>query len=163
MPKEHLPSGIILKDYASMPPKGRQAIADKIAKLERKVFPANEGFNYEIELKKKNIGLILAIKECNPDQVVAYMVHQRLKRIVWLHKLCVIEEERQKGIAKCLIHALRHQMEMRGCQSIQLWVDEYRKPARALYDSCGFHQIEVRPDYYALGRAGLKMELSIES
>ncbi|KAH8730110.1 acetyltransferase-like protein [Phaeosphaeriaceae sp. PMI808] len=156
-----LPTGVILKEFSSLPPKERPDIADQVAKLERKVFPSNEGFDYNIELKKRNTSLILAFRESDPRHVVAYLVYQRLKRLVWLHKLCVIEEERQKGIAKCLVHALRLQMETRGGESIQLWVDDQRKPAKALYDSCGFQQIEVRPAYYAPGRAGLKMELSI--
>jgi GNAT superfamily N-acetyltransferase len=150
--------GVAIKDFASLPSKERPAIAEKVAKLERKIFPSSEGFDYDVELKKKNIGLILAFKEAN---IVAYLVYQRLKRVIWLHKLCVVEQERQKGIGRCLIHSLRHQMESSGGESIQLWVDEHRLPARALYDACGFQQIELRADYYAPGRAGLRMELLI--
>jgi ribosomal protein S18 acetylase RimI-like enzyme len=158
-----LPPGIVLKDFSSLPSGERSVLAGKVAKLERKVFPANEGFDYDVELKKKNIGLILAHREGDAHQVVAYLVYQRMKRVVWLHKLCVVEQERQKGVGKCLIHALRHQMEKSGGESIQLWVDEHRAPARALYNLCGFQQIEVRPAYYAPGRAGIKLELPIGS
>jgi ribosomal protein S18 acetylase RimI-like enzyme len=150
-----------LKDFTALSPKERVAVAQRVAKLERKIFPSNEGFDYDVELKKKNIGLILAFKEDDLTQVVAYLVYQRMKRVIWLHKLCVIEQERQKGIGKCLIYALCHQMNKSGGESIQLWVDEHRGPARELYKACGFQQIEVRPDYYAPGRAGLKMEVSI--
>ena len=156
------PPGVVIKDFTSLPPKERQVVADKVAKLERKVFPSGEGFDYDVELKKKNIGLVLAFNECDQDSIVAYLVYQRMKRVIWLHKLCVVEHERQKGIGRCLIHVLRHQMEKRGGESIRLWVDEHREPARALYDSCGFQQVEVRSDYYAPGRAGLKMELLVE-
>lgn len=155
------PPGIVIKDFASLPSKERPALENNIAKLERKIFPSSEGFDYDVELKKKNIGVLLAFRDAEPDSIVAYLVHQRIKRVIWLHKLCVVEHERQKGIGNCLIHALRHQMESRGGESIQLWVDEHRQPARALYDSCGFEQIETRSDYYAPGRAGLKMELFI--
>jgi ribosomal protein S18 acetylase RimI-like enzyme len=154
-------TGIVLKDFNTLSSKERPSYAAKVAKLERKVFPKDEGFDYEVELKKKNIGVILALKEGDADQLVAYLVYQRMKRVIWLHKLCVVEQERQKGIGRCLIHALRHQMEKGGGESIQLWVDEYRIPARALYDVCGFRQVEVRPAYYAPGRAGLKLELPI--
>jgi ribosomal protein S18 acetylase RimI-like enzyme len=151
-------SGITITDFASLSAKERSAIAERVAKLERKIFPPSEGFDYDVELKKKNIGLILAFKEAN---IVAYLVYQRMKRVIWLHKLCVVEQERQKGIGRCLIHSLRHQMESSGGESIQLWVDKHRLPARALYDACGFQQVELRADYYAPGRAGLKMELVI--
>ncbi|KAF1921906.1 acetyltransferas-like protein [Ampelomyces quisqualis] len=153
-----LPPGVIVKEHASLPSKQRAIVAAKVARLEKKIFPANEGFDYDVELKKKNIGLLLAFKE---GDVVAYLVNQRIKRMVWLHKLCVIEQERQKGIAKCLMHALCQQTGKSGGESIQLWVDEHREPARALYSALGFRQIELRQAYYAPGRAGLKMELAI--
>jgi ribosomal protein S18 acetylase RimI-like enzyme len=158
---DSVPPGIVTRVFGSLSPNGRSVAADQIAKLERKVFPSNESFDYDIELKKKNVGVLLAYKEGTQDRVVAYLVYQRMKRLVWLHKLCVIEQERQKGIGKCLIHALQGQVEKSGGESIHLWVDEHRKPARRLYDACGFMQIEVRHDYYAPGRAGLKMELRI--
>lgn len=153
-----LPPGVIVRGYASLPSKERAIVAEKVTKLERKTFPANEGFDYDVELKKKNISLVLAFKE---GEIVAYLVSQRMKRVVWLHKLCVVEQERQKGIAKCLIYALCEQTVKSGGESIQLWVDEHREPARALYSALGFRQIEVRPAYYAPGRAGLKMELAV--
>ncbi|KAH7360019.1 acetyltransferase-like protein [Pyrenochaeta sp. MPI-SDFR-AT-0127] len=156
-----VPSGFVLKDLNTFSARERPTIAAKVAKIERKVFPSSEGFDYDIELKKKNIGLILAFKEGDSDNVVAYLVHQRMKRLVWLHKLCVIEQEREHGLGRCLVHSLRNQMERGGCQSIQLWVDENRNPARALYAACGFQEIEHRLDYYAPGRAGLKLELAI--
>jgi ribosomal protein S18 acetylase RimI-like enzyme len=158
-----IPPGITLRDFATLNPKERPGVAAKIAKLERKVFPSSEGFDYDVELKKKNIGVSLAFKEHDKDldQVVAYLVYQRMKRVVWLHKLCVIEQERRKGLGKCLIQALCYQMAKGGGGSLQLWVDEHREPARTLYDTYGFKQIEVRPDYYAPGRAGIKMELAI--
>jgi ribosomal protein S18 acetylase RimI-like enzyme len=155
------PPGIVLKEFTALLPKERAAVAHRVVKLERKVFPSNEGFDYDVELKKKNIGLILAFKEDDSDQLMAYLVYQRMKRVIWLHKLCVVDQERRKGVGKCLIHALRHQMQKSGGGNIQLWVDEHRQPARALYEACGFQQTEVRSAYYAPGRAGVKMELSI--
>lgn len=157
-----LPPGVVIRELSSLPPKERSAVADKVVKLERRTFPSNEAFNYDVELKKKNIGVIVAYTECDKNNIAAYLVYQRMKRVIWLHKLCVVEQERKKGIGRCLVHTLRHQMQSRGGESIQLWVDEHRKPARALYDSCGFQQVELRTNYYAPGRAGLKMELRIE-
>ncbi|KAI8933989.1 hypothetical protein NX059_008761 [Plenodomus lindquistii] len=151
----------VLRDFASFPAKERAPIAEKVAKLERKIFPAIEHFNYDVELKKKNIGLIVAIKEGDSSNVVAYLVYQRMKRLVWLHKLCVVEQEREKGLGKRLVLALRAQMEQSGCQIIHLWVDESRGPARALYASCHFQQAEFRADYYAEGRSGLRLVLEL--
>lgn len=156
-----VPPGFVIKEFTSLPPKDRLVIAAKVAKIEKKVFPSSEAFDYDVELKKKNIGLVLAFKEAESDDLVAYLVYQRLKRLVWLHKLCVVEQEREKGLGKNLVHFVYRQMKKGGCQSIQLWLDGNRNPARALYASCGFQQVEYRPDYYAPGRPGLKMELLI--
>lgn len=161
-PTTKAPPGFVIKDFSSFPPKQRPAIADKVAKLEKKTFPAIEHFNYDVELKKNNTGLLLVFKEKdNTEKLIAYLVYQRMKRLAWLHKLCVVEQERKKGLAKALIHSLRRQIERGGCQTIFLWVDEIRQPARALYKSCGFQQAECRPDYYGPGRTALKLELDI--
>ncbi|KAF1849989.1 uncharacterized protein K460DRAFT_272191 [Cucurbitaria berberidis CBS 394.84] len=156
-----VPPGFVLKEFTSFPSSHRLVVAEKVAKIERKVFPSSENFDYDIELKKKNIGLLLAFKEGEPDNLVAYLVYQRLKRQVWLHKLCVVEVRKGKGLGKFLIHSLNLKMKKGGCQNIQLWLDENRKPARALYASCGFQQLEYRPDYYSPGRPGLRMGLFI--
>ncbi|KAF1928629.1 acyl-CoA N-acyltransferase [Didymella exigua CBS 183.55] len=155
-----VPSGIILQVISPCLPKDREALAAKVAKLEKKIFPSSEAFDYGIELKKKNIGLILASRE-GSQEAVGYLVFQRQKSLAWLHKLATIEQERGKGIARCLVHSLSHQMNKGGCRTIFLWVDEARAPARALYASCGFQQVERLPDYYGPGRTAVKMELAI--
>jgi ribosomal protein S18 acetylase RimI-like enzyme len=156
------PPGFIIREFATLPPKIRPALAEKVAKLERKVFPAIEHFNYDVELKKKNTGLLLVFKGDDTDErLIAYLVYQRMKRLAWLHKLCVIEQERGRGLGKALVCCFRQQMEKGGCSTIFLWVDESRKPARALYKSCGFQQAECRPDYYGPERTALKLELEL--
>jgi ribosomal protein S18 acetylase RimI-like enzyme len=165
MPDAHSPAptppGFVVKDFSSYSPKSRSAIADKVAKLERKVFPAIEHFSYDVELKKKNTGLLLVFRENDNEQLIAYLVYQRMRRLAWLHKLCVIEQERGRGLGKALIYYLRLQMEKGGCSTIFLWVDESRESARALYKSCGFQLSECRPDYYGPGRTALKLELEL--
>lgn len=155
-----VPLGIVLQVIAACPPKDRDALAAKVAKLEKKIFPSSEAFDYGVELKKKNIGLVLASRD-GSQELVGYLVFQRLKSQAWLHKLATIEQERGKGIARCLIHSLCQQMKKGGCRTVVLWVDEARTPARALYASYGFQQIERLPDYYGPGRTALKMELAI--
>jgi ribosomal protein S18 acetylase RimI-like enzyme len=155
------PPGFIIRHLAAFPSKDQPAVARKVAKLEKKVFPAIEHFNYDVELKKKNIGVLVVFREDDTDTLVAYLVYQRMKRLAWLHKLCVCEHEREKGLGNALVHSLRRHMERGGCHTIVLWVDENRRPAQALYKSCGFEQTECRPDYYSPGRTALKLELSI--
>lgn len=155
-----VPSGIVLQVITACPPKDRETLAAKVTKLEKKIFPSSEAFDYGVELKKKNIGLILASRE-GSQEVTGYLVFQRQKSLAWLHKLATIEQERGKGIARCLVHSLTQQMKKGGCRTVVLWVDEARSPARSLYASCGFQQVERLPDYYSPGRTALKMELAI--
>jgi ribosomal protein S18 acetylase RimI-like enzyme len=160
VPVGTLPPGISLQIITACPPKDRDSLAAKVARLEKKIFPSSEAFDYGVELKKKNVGLILASKE-GTQQLVGYLVYQRQKSLAWLHKLATIEEERGKGIARCLVHSLCQQMKKGGCRAIVLWVDEARSPARALYVSCGFQEVERLPEYYGPGRTALKLELAI--
>lgn len=165
-PKTFLPAvaldGFYLDDFASFSSEDRPSIVKKITKIEKKNFPSREAFDFDAELKKKNTNMILAIQEGESAELVGYMVYVRLKRLVLLHKICVVEKMRGQGIAKSLMHSLRLQLENQGgCQKIHLWVDEARDPARALYESNGFEQIDRCVDYYGPGRTGLKMELSI--
>ncbi|OCL06591.1 hypothetical protein AOQ84DRAFT_321196 [Glonium stellatum] len=85
-----------------------------------------------------------------------------MKRLALLHKICVAQPHRQQGIAKAAIALLRSRLEKEGCDSIQLWVDEDRSAARALYASCDFKQVDRCLDYYGPGRIGLKMVLRLE-
>lgn len=153
-------SDIVLQVLTACPPKDREALASKVARLEKKIFPSSEAFDYTVELKKKNIGLVLASRE-GSGELVGYLVFQRQKSLAWLHKLATIEQERGKGIARSLIHSLCQQMKKGGCRIIVLWVDEARNPARTLYTSCGFQEVEQLQDYYGPGRTAIKMELAI--
>lgn len=44
---------------------------------------------------------------------------------------------------------------------VDLWVDEERTPARALYTACGFIEQESVKDYYGNGRTGIRMKLEL--
>ncbi|KAF2872601.1 acetyltransferas-like protein [Massariosphaeria phaeospora] len=155
-------NGYCLKDLASFPAKDRQLWAEEVAKVEKKTFPSSEAFDFDSELRKKNTSVILVLTNQDTSELAGYLVYVRTKRLALLHKICVVEHERGKGVGRYLVHSLRDRLEKGGCQSILLWVDEARQPARMLYRSCDFVQIDRCLDYYGPGRTGLKMELSIE-
>jgi ribosomal protein S18 acetylase RimI-like enzyme len=158
-----LTGGYQIVNLASVNPKERQHIIERVIKIERKVFPSSEAFDFGTELKKKNTTMLLATKkDGETTTVTGYLVYLRMKKVVLLHKVCVIEQMRGQGIGKSLVHSLLRHLEKGGCHSIQLWVDEARMPARALYQSFGFQQSDYCLDYYGPGRNGLKMQLSLE-
>jgi ribosomal protein S18 acetylase RimI-like enzyme len=161
-PETHA-DGIHIKEFTSMNPKDRATMFTKVARIEKKTFPSSEAFNFDLELKKSNTKMILALREGDTSaELLGYLVYVRMKRLTLLHKICVVEQERNRGVGKLLIHSLRLQLEKAGCDSIHLWVDEARQPARYLYESFGFQKIDRCLDYYGPNRTGLKMELCIE-
>lgn len=157
-----LKNGFVIKDLATCSMKDRDRLVEKVTKIERKTFPSSEAFDFRTELKKKNTTMLLVFSDSDPATVVGYLVFLRMKRLALLHKICVVQPKRGHGIGGMLVRTIIEMLRKGGCQTIQLWVDEAREPARALYQCCGFEQVDRCEDYYGPGRTGLKMQLSIE-
>ena len=139
----------------------------QISRVEKKTFPANEAFAFGEELwrKKPNTRVLYSTRVADNstrEDLVAYAVYVRQKGVALLHKVCVIEAYRRQGVGQQLMSFIQERLRKEGCQYIQLWVDQAREPARALYRRCGFEEREVIPDYYAPGRTGIRMVLDLE-
>ncbi|KAI5308320.1 hypothetical protein KEM55_006018 [Ascosphaera atra] len=97
--------------------------------------------------------------------IVAYAVYVRLRTTALLHKVCVAEPYRGRGLGKRLLsHIIRERLggaSGGGCQSVTLWVDEGRPVARRLYEGCGFEEVERVEGYYGPGRNGCRMVLDL--
>lgn len=152
----------ILQTISPCPPKDRDALAKRLTRLERKIFPSSLIFDYNLELAKRKISVILATPSVDTSDLLGYLVYQRQKGITWLHKLAVIESERGKGIGKLLVEKLCEQMETAGCRCVVLWVDEGNGRARRLYGRCGFKEEERLADYYGPGKTAVKMEMKMD-
>ncbi|MCJ1299274.1 hypothetical protein MMC08_002066 [Hypocenomyce scalaris] len=141
-----------------------KALAEVI-RAEKKAFPKNEAFDFDRELRKRNTELICLLDVANADEadiLAAYLVHVRIQRTTLLHKICVLKKYRRQGLARKMLRKLRDELKPQGCQEIQLWVDEARKPARSLYANTGFEAVDRVDDYYAPGRTGVKMTLRLQ-
>lgn len=120
--------------------------------------------NFDVELLKRNVMLVVLAQEpCNTAKLalVAYLLVSRVRTTAYLHKLLVLEHFRHHGLAKQLVNRQIEELRHRGCVQVQFWVDENRQPARNLYRSIGFEEIERIENYYAPGRAGINMALSL--
>lgn len=142
-------------------------ILTQFSRVEKKTFPANEAFTFGEELwrKKPNTRVLYSTRVADKStrgDLVAYAVYVRQKGVALLHKVCVIEAYRRQGVGQQLMSFIQERLRKEGCQYIQLWVDQAREPARALYRRCGFEEREVIPDYYAPGRTGIRMVLDLE-
>ncbi|KAL1985116.1 hypothetical protein VTN96DRAFT_8245 [Rasamsonia emersonii] len=160
---------LVIADIHSLKQNEALDILARIARVEKKTFPSNEAFDFSADLwrKKPNTRVIYAMDTPSspagaPSTLVAYAVYVRQKGAALLHKVCVTEPHRRRGIGKRLLEYIQQRLQKEGCQYIQLWVDRDRHPARALYARCGFEEREQVADYYAPGRTGIRMVLNLE-
>ena len=142
----------------------RSDLIDQVKQAEKNVFPRHEAMNLNVELMKRNIELIAVVDdtdEMSRPVLVAYLILTRIHRTALLHKLCVLEKYRRRGIANKLLNTELERLHSRGCAHVQLWVDENRGAAIELYRKVGFMETERVENYYALGRTGIKMVLPL--
>lgn len=132
--------------------------------VEKKTFARCEAMDFDTELQKRNMDLVIIVDDSAVvtslrPKLVAYMVFVHLKtgNAVLLHKLCVSEEYRGRGIAKTVLETQAEVLKKQGCTKIQLWVDAGNVPARRLYKGLGLEEVSKVNDYYAVGRTGVQM------
>lgn len=158
---------LIFHDTTHINRKYAAQLLDHVKQIERKTFPKIEVFSFDTELRKRNTHLVCAVEAEQVHQEdappVAYLVYARTGRTALLHKICVIQPHRGKGIGRAMMAWFLAESKEKGCEFVQLWVDESREPARTLYVSLGFQQVDYVVDYYSPGRAGLKMTLFLQS
>ncbi|KAI9794782.1 MAG: hypothetical protein M1816_002910 [Peltula sp. TS41687] len=146
-------------------PSSKARLLEAVTRMERKSFPTGERLDFEAELKKQNTTLYCLLRDWSKDaEVMAYMVCARVGRKALLHKVCVQEGYRRRAIGSAMIKELQQDLISSVCEELELWVDENRLPARALYSRLRFREIQRLENYYGPGRTGLKMslELSVE-
>ena len=162
---------IILFDANFDPAKieiSRFQLLNEVKQAEKKNFPRSEAFDFDTELKKRNTELIAIIDigggaSGKHHVLLGYLVCTRLPKIAMLSKMCVLEEQRRRGIARRMLGDLIARLQCQGCLSIQLWVDEARTPAHSLYQSLGFVEVDRVQDYYSPGRTGVKKRLNLQN
>ena len=139
-------------------------LLDQVKRTERRTFPRDEALDFDYELKKRNTEMIVVLAEGESVEaheyvLAAYVVYARLHGVVLVHKVCVLDGYQRRGIASAMLSWLKDKLQGQGCERLQLWVDEARKPARSLYNSLGFKTVDRATDYYGPGRTGIKMVL----
>lgn len=151
-------------------PVPRQAVLPQVERAEKKNFARHEAFDFHLELKKRNLDLVIILKDdgvlpMETPRVAAYavFVHCKPGNSAILHKICVVDDFRRHGIATKILATQIEKYTSRGCSKIQLWVDEQNMPARSLYERAGFHETNKVEKYYAPGRTGLQMSLELSS
>lgn len=82
------------------------------------------------------------------ETVLGYVGSQSVLGEADMMNLAVREDARRQGIAGALVSALCAQLKKNGVQSLTLEVRASNQAAAALYESLGFTQIGLRPNYY---------------
>lgn len=103
----------------------------------------------------------LSLDQTSPTLIVAYVLHARSAGTSLVHKVCVAEKYRRRGIARQLLTMPKTKLEGQGCERIQLWVDWQRDSAIDLYKSVGFRRVDGARDYYGVDRHGIKMVMDL--
>ena len=151
-------------DVLSIP---RTEVLQKVTQCERQNFSRTEAFDFEHELKKRNLEAKVLFDDLtgsNERPLVAYLVFARSKpgNIVLLHKICTHSAYRSQGIASKMLKDLIEELSTRGCSRVCLWVDQNNKVASNLYIQLGFEKISIVADYYGTGRTGLRMMMKLD-
>lgn len=148
----------------------RKDMMNQIERAEKKAFSRNETLNFGSGLKKRNTVLTVVFDDATSvirggPIVAAYavFVHPKPGNNVTLHKICVLEPYRRHGVAKQLLTKQILALKRHGCTRILLWVDDQNIPARNLYEKLGFAEVNQVENYYAPGRTGIHMALSLAS
>ena len=136
----------------------------QVQHVEKKTFSRREAMDFNTELQKRNLDLVIIVDDSGVvtpvrPKLVAYLVFVHLKagNAVLLHKVCVSEEYRGRGIARTVLETQAERLKKQGCTRIQLWVDAGNAPARRLYEVLGLEEVSKVNDYYAVGRTGVQM------
>ena len=82
------------------------------------------------------------------ETVAGYVGSQSVLGEADIMNVAVAPEHRRKGIARALLNALQEALAAREVHSLTLEVRDSNGPAIALYESLGYIQVGLRPNYY---------------
>lgn len=141
---------------------GSDFLLNSIKKVEKQTFPFNEALDFNAELLKRSTNLCCAFTEVDRKlELLGYVVYVRSKLITRVHKVCVVEEQRGKGIGKWMLGLVLAELKKGGAGTVDLWVDKNREVARRLYITSGFQERETVENYYSPGRDATRMAIEL--
>lgn len=156
-------SGLTVQTLSSVAVSTLDETLQAMKALEKRSFPTNETWTITKDMIKKQtiqVYCVFANLKARAD-LVAYALCMRTRKTLWLHKICVTEKRRRQGVGELLLTYIQGKAEVEHCRQIDLWVDESRVAAKALYWKCGFIEKRKQVDYYTKGRHGIQMTYEI--
>ena len=116
-----------------------------VAALEAETFPDGASAAY-LESLRAGGGAVLAAAE--GDVMLGYAWYQLVLDEGYVGNVAVAEPFRRRGVGEALVRAMLADAKGRGAAFLTLEVRESNRPARRLYERCGFRTVAVRKDYY---------------
>jgi ribosomal-protein-alanine N-acetyltransferase len=126
----------------------------RLADLHGRSFPKGEAWTAEA------IRSLLDQETCcgwglvDGHALCAMVLYQGVAPEADLLTICTAPQARRAGHARTLLVSSLAEMSALGFDTIMLEVSVRNAGARRLYDSAGFEEVAVRPNYYAGGREG---------
>ncbi len=105
-------------------------------------FESGRFLSYGIILKEKIVSVVTASLSGEEADIDGLVTHR---------------EEKRKGYGKYLINFLIDRLKEKGVKKLFLEVRESNRPAKSLYTSLGFNEINVRKNYYKDGENAIIM------
>ena len=81
-------------------------------------------------------------------QLLGYVGSQTSMNETDMMNIAVTSSRRREGLGNILVTELIRELRNRGSNSLMLEVRVSNEPAKALYESLGFHQVGLRKNYY---------------
>ena len=82
------------------------------------------------------------------DRLLGYVGSQTAMWETDMMNIAVAPSRRREGLGNILVTELIRELRNRGSSSLALEVRASNEPAKALYESLGFHQVGLRKNYY---------------
>ena len=117
-----------------------------VARMEGEIFPLGATENMLRTMLTGGSGAVLgAFRE---GELLGYAWFQSVMDEGYVGNVAVAEPYRRAGIGRALTEAMLALGRERGLAFLTLEVRESNRPARALYEQCGFRAVAVRKNYY---------------
>jgi ribosomal-protein-alanine acetyltransferase len=115
------------------------------------------------ELEDRNGYYLVAFPPGEPERIDAYagLRAPRRQPQADIQTIAVVESARRQGLGRVLMLRMIDEARERGASELFLEVRADNPGAQALYESLGFEQIAVRPNYYGAGLDATVMRLTI--
>ena len=118
----------------------------QVAALEKACFPDPWPQSILVRELENELSLWLVAKESG--RVLGYIGSQSVLDESDMMNLAVSPDARRQGIGRMLVRSLCEALAAKGIRSLMLEVRESNAPAVSLYESMGFQQVGLRPNYY---------------